>query len=122
MSDVMRTRVACLDLSALHARLVRTLDFAESEVNAALIAYRQFLKLKVAFDDTDAVHLSPSLQVWHSHILDTSGYMAACQLALDITAGFLHHDADGAADQEACDKRVAATRFAFRARFGAECS
>mmetsp|Transcript_35781 Transcript_35781/g.82879 ORF Transcript_35781/g.82879 Transcript_35781/m.82879 type:complete len:134 (-) Transcript_35781:406-807(-) len=44
-------RVARLDLSALRARLVRTLNFAESEVDAALIAYRQFLELKVAFDD-----------------------------------------------------------------------
>ena len=102
----------------LKARLQRLQSWDDGKVEAALLAYRQFMKLKLQLEDFDAKILSPSLTVdlvWHQHLLDPVSYVDACQAYFGCVCG---HDPDGGLDQEARKKRISTTKVAMKSLFG----
>jgi len=102
----------------LVARVMRLDGLTKRKSEAAFNAYKQFLELKSETEDWDATKLSPPLAVdavWHLDILDTKTYADRCVRAFGRV---VHHDIDG--DLRGRNARVAATKRALRARFGAQ--
>ena len=104
----------------LQARLKSILHWSEEDIKDALHAYKQFIELKVVYDDWNADLLSPSLlvdQVWHLHVLDTRAYNSSC---IQLCDRLIHHDPDGDGDLSQRAKRVKKTRQVYREHFGCE--
>ncbi|KAJ3351333.1 hypothetical protein GGF32_004332 [Allomyces javanicus] len=90
-----------------------------ADMDLALREYRRFLILKVVHRDERATLLSPGAQidaVWHAHVLNTQAYMAMN----DALPLFLHHDPNGAYDEDPGNRarRFENTRACYRARWG----
>lgn len=86
---------------------------------ALLEEYKRFLALKAALGDIDAAMLSPPPEIdaiWHSHILRTKHYRTTCEI---LGHGFIDHDPDGGADEDARDTRRATSVMEYRKAFGA---
>lgn len=98
--------------TALQARVLRLYPELERDNIALGVAeYVRFLMLKVTWNDTDALKLSPSPPIdliWHEHILDTGAYARCCE-RLGV---FLHHSPDLALDAAARDQRYTLTYLA----------
>ena len=101
----------------LVARLVRA-GTPPPEAAKVLVAYKQFLVIKVEGDDFDAMKFSPPPlvdEMWHLHVLDTRHYTDAC---LGTFGRIMHHDPDGGADPAARNARIGATHVALTRLFG----
>ena len=105
--------------SHLVARCMREYGWDSSKAKKILKGYRQFLQLKVEYEDWDATKLSPSPlvdQMWHCHILDVFNYFHDCRLLCN--GHLLGHNPDGAVDAKARSARIAATKQALMDTFG----
>lgn len=104
-------------------RLLEVINFeslrARIEAPELLPEYKRFITLKAALGDTDATKLSPPAEIdaiWHSHILDTKHYRTMCEI---IGRGFIDHNPDGGADENARASRRATTLAEYQKAFGA---
>ena len=123
MASALEQRINGVDWESLLRRCVRRLGWSGARANDVLAAYQQFLELKINTADFDASILSPPLlvdEMWHLHVLDTKRYKRDCEAMVGRRgpATFIHHDADGDEDTAARNARVAATKLAYRSRFG----
>uniref|UniRef100_A0A7S2PLT5 Ubiquitin-like domain-containing protein n=1 Tax=Leptocylindrus danicus TaxID=163516 RepID=A0A7S2PLT5_9STRA len=106
------------DVIILARRCHREYGWSNVVAVRALLAYQQFMQLKVQMSDWDGTVLSPSPminKVWHVHILDTRAYQRYCD---DKARHFIHHDPDGGLDVEARRRRIETTKIAVQARYG----
>ena len=89
-----------LDLSFLVKAVIVRSRLSSVNTLQLLVEYKKFLAIKVISKDTpDPSNLSPSAlidEAWHSHILYTAKYRAACT-ALGVT---IDHSPAGAEDEE----------------------
>ena len=117
-----QARIEGVDFAPLLAWCQRKLGWPAAHARLVLVAYKQFLELKVATRDLEARKLFPPLaidQIWHLHVLDTMTYARDCRRMLGEAEGLIHHDADGdIRDVALREQRVIATRLAYQARFG----
>lgn len=102
----------------LQTRIKKKLNLREEEFVEAIYAYKQFIALKVLLKDWQATLLSPSLlvdQIWHSHVVDTKVYAAAC---INLCGNVIHHDPDGCEDSESREQRIQRLKDIYEKHFG----
>jgi len=104
----------------LKKRIEKSLNWKEIDINNALIAYREFLELKVALNDWDGkILLAPDKikKVWELHILDTTKYSDECET---LFGNIIHYSPDGEKNASIHTEKVMKTKLAYQARFGKE--
>ena len=95
--DIESKDVVTQGATPLVKRCMRIYDWDLAKTRRVLDAYRQFLFLKMDYEDWDATQLSPSYlidQMWHQHILDVTNY---CHDMMLLCGHVVGHNPDGAA-------------------------
>jgi hypothetical protein len=100
-------RLEFLVLDSVVARCGRLQCWDDAKGQRVLVAYRQFMELKVLREDWwDDIILAPSAAVefmWHQHILDARQYYQAC---IDFSGNIIGHNPDEAQDHKARQVRI----------------
>ncbi|KAA0571100.1 hypothetical protein [Azospirillum sp. Sh1] len=108
--------IAELDLSAVHADLVRRDGMTPAQADAAITMYRQFLTLAALYPAIPVCPPSAADKAWHRHMMRPLAYFDVCQ---PLFGGPLDHDPDAYGTPE-FTAAWGETRRLFREHFGIE--
>ena len=84
----------------LVSRCMKRYSWSEKMAKRVLKGYKQFLWLKLVYDDWDATLLSPSTlidQMWHEHILDVQNY---CHDMMLLCGRLVGHNPNGMYEED----------------------